>query len=1034
MSVSEWAPGSPLAPDLEGLSLAASRRIYAFGDFELDEALSELRRDGAPVELQPKPLALLFYLVRNRDRVVSKREVLDEVWADVIVSETALTSALRDVRRALGDSGSGGRLVQTLRGHGYRFTPPVAERMAGAAAAPLAGGERPVFIGRDDLLRELDAALDDARRGQGRIALLRGEPGIGKTCSAERFADMSRASGATVAQGWCYEGEGAPPFWPWRHALRALLEERGVERTAAQLGPRARDLAQIVPELRCEGSEPLTAPDPEPEEARFRLFESIGMFLTWAALDQPVVVVLDDLHHADASSLRLLGFLAHEIAQSRVLILGTYRDVQAHSHLAETVAELARHSLCRRLSLAGLGAQEIRQLVPALTGREAAPELVDLLVEKTDGNPFFIKEIVQLLPADNDADLQAPLEIPPGVREVIRGRLQGLSPTCNQALATASVIGLEFDPETLARVTGLGPGQLERELASARAAGIVSETAEGSYRFSHPLVQETVYAEQSPARRIHLHRSVGEALERAEGADPHAEPGELARHFGLGAQGGAASKAIDYAVRAGDRAMSLLACEDAEAHYARALELKAMADARERADLLLALGEARSGAGHRTDAKEAFLEAAGIARELDDGERLARAAYGFAGRIGLEASEIELIEEALAALEPGDTPLRVRLLVLLAGHLFPLGRRDRADELHAEALERAGRIGDPALRAAALDIHNFLQWGRAGPDELHVSASECLALAEEAGDQKTAAQAQLYRLRTHLQRGDLRSADAEFVALEQRVAEQRVRALEHQLPGYAAMKALLRGDFEGGEALTIEAWNVARRNERAWGMDVVFGLRLGLVRREQGRLSEILDQVRDLVERNPLPRIRCASAYVLAETGNVSGARAELDSLIAGLPSLVDEVDWVVSAALLAEASHKLDDAAAAGALYALLLPLAPWNVILGDGQAYVGSASYYLGLLAHTMGRWEDAARHFSEAIEMHEKMGALPWQAHARYAYANMLASRGRPDDGAQARELLDDAIAGASKLGMSVLSSRAADLRSQLETAGD
>ena len=291
------------------------KRVFVFGDFELDESQCELRRGGAAIDLQPKPLHLLGYLLAHRDRVIGKDELLERVWPSVVVSETALSSALRDLRRALGDSASKPRWVVTLRGRGYRFIGPALEQRSASPTVDLDGASGPL-IGRDALLARFERALAEAVAGRGRIVLLAGEPGIGKTFAAQHFAAVARRRGARVVMAWCPEGEGVPPYWPWVQVVRALMADcdgNGARPDTSALA----EIANIVPELRERW--PSSSHLDRPDDVRFRLFDAMCRFLKTEAGNVALVLVVDDLHCADPSSLRFLEFLAREIAPSRLL-------------------------------------------------------------------------------------------------------------------------------------------------------------------------------------------------------------------------------------------------------------------------------------------------------------------------------------------------------------------------------------------------------------------------------------------------------------------------------------------------------------------------------------------------------------------------------------------------------------------------------------------------------------------------------------------------------------------------------------------
>ncbi len=319
--------------------------VFVFEDFEADEGLRELRREGRPVDLHPTPLRLLLYLLRNRDRVIPKDELLDRVWFDAAVSEGVLSTAIKEIRSALGDDGSQQRVIQTLRGKGYRLVAPVEERPAAPARGHAGRGGVPDFVGRGPVLDRLDAALEDALAGRGRIVLLAGEAGIGKTRTAEEFAAAASSRGVPVHAAWCREEKGAPPYWPWVQILRGLVDGQDAGALRSELGAGAARIAQIVPEIRERLPDlPEVPAEADPEEARFLLFDAVAGFLTRASAHQARILVVDDLHWAGASSLQLLEFLAHEIGAARILLLGTYRDIEVdRDHpLAGRLAELAR--------------------------------------------------------------------------------------------------------------------------------------------------------------------------------------------------------------------------------------------------------------------------------------------------------------------------------------------------------------------------------------------------------------------------------------------------------------------------------------------------------------------------------------------------------------------------------------------------------------------------------------------------------------------------------------------------------------------
>ncbi|MBW2386467.1 MAG: protein kinase, partial [Deltaproteobacteria bacterium] len=374
-----------------------------------------------------------------------------------------------------------------------------------------------VFVGREEQLATLHRGLEDALSGKGSVLLLVGEPGIGKTRTSEELTTYARMRGAQVLWGRCYEGEGAPSYWPWLQIVRAFVVERDPNELMSFMGPGAADIAEVVSEVRELLPGLPVPPALEPKQARFRLFDSITTFLRNASSGQPLVLVLDDLHWADKPSLLLLEFLARGLAASRILVLGTYRDVEiSRQHpLEQTLAELARTRAAERVLLRGLTDDDVARFVELTSGRTPPAALVEAVYRETEGNPFFVHEVVRLLQSDgrlDDPDSVASwsVEIPQGVRQVIGRRLDALSAECNRVLTIGSAIGRDFEVRVLGRVADLEEDQVLELLEQAEDARVITEVAEapGCYRFSHALVRETLYEEIRTTRRLRLHRRI----------------------------------------------------------------------------------------------------------------------------------------------------------------------------------------------------------------------------------------------------------------------------------------------------------------------------------------------------------------------------------------------------------------------------------------------------------------------------------------------------------------------------------------------
>ena len=480
---------------------------------------------------------------------------------------------------------------------GLDWTPPPQEPgpppggtggSAGEAGSMLAASvtQRPAaaadeLVGRDDQLAALEGVLAGARDGRGRVVLVAGEPGIGKTRLAEEAARRAAAAGIQVAWGRCHEGDGPPALWPWAHVVRQLTAELAPGQLAAMLGPSAAWFGPLMPEL--AGPAWPTGPPPLADlgAARFQLNQAVAGLLRRLADTRPLLVVLDDLHWADAPSLSLLAFLAADLKDASLVVLGTYRDVEVvpGRPLADTLGALAREPVVERISLGGLDRAGVARLVGRTIGGRPAEPLVQAVADRCGGNPFFITELLRLLQSERrlaapDAAVAARREVPVGVRDVLRARLARLPAQTATLLMVAAVAGRGFDLDLIEAVTGLDDEPALDAAEAAVLAGLVLEDdrAAGRYRFAHALVRETIYEDISRARRARLHARVADALVATRSAEP--EPAaEMAYHCWQAAPVIGAARALPHLLRAGEQAVAQLAYEAADEQFKRALEL-----------------------------------------------------------------------------------------------------------------------------------------------------------------------------------------------------------------------------------------------------------------------------------------------------------------------------------------------------------------------------------------------------------------------------------------------------------------------------
>ncbi len=632
--------------DVEGFRSAARRARELRTDSDAHErALALYSGDLLPLDRYETwasaPREDLHELYRGLAIAVARLYEMRGAWAAAIdaLSRVCGDAADEEVQRALmrahalaGDSEAAGRVFERTRAALSRDLGVEPEAETEVLRAQIAsGGLRPnaraphvgeePLVGREPEMARLVGALDDAARGRGGLALIGGEPGIGKTRLAEELVAHAHLRGARVLWGRCDQSDTVPAYWQWIQALRGFGAERASD------GDRDSEFSRMIA---AEG-EHGTLTDPRPEKGRFRLFDTLTTFLRRAARERPILLVLDDLHEADVTSLQLLRHVAREAGEMPSLLVGTYRDVEltpAHP-LTAMMGELVREHLKARIALSGLSAEQVGRFVHATAGVTPAAAAVEVLHRETEGNPFFVKQCALML--DDEAARRTlrsgQLSVPPNVRDAIVRRLATLSVECREALEVAAVAGHVFDVALLRGSTPLPAARLLDVLHEATSARIVhgDDTSRESYSFWHGLIRHTLYDGMSAARRTSLHRRIAESLESRAGADQRVA--ELAHHCFEAALGdGDAEKAIGYTLKAGEEALAVYAWDQALRHWEMARRLleqngsgkEALADILERLPVLI------SNVGEDFQTGIDYLERAiGLREQLGHAERAA---------------------------------------------------------------------------------------------------------------------------------------------------------------------------------------------------------------------------------------------------------------------------------------------------------------------------------------------------------------------------------------------------------------------------
>lgn len=1015
--------------------------IYRFADCELDDGRYELRRRDEVVELPPKALRLLLHLLRHRDRVVTREELLSELWGGIVVSDSALSTTIKKVRRAVGDGGARQQVIATRRGVGLRVVAPVevvdarpdppepapsSPREGASAAAPRS--EEP-FVGRVEVRARLEQLVREARAGRGRLALVEGEAGIGKSALVEETTRHARAEGLDVLRSCCWDGEGDPPLWLWSQTIGRIVEGLHDDELETVLGPAAPRIALLVPSLRLRLPE-LPPPDgrggADTEVSRVELFDAIASVLAGTARARgALVLLLEDVHWARPASLQMLRYLAAQIGSHPLLVLATRRPpgTTVDPPSGDALAGLMASRATEWIQLEGLERKDLAELVGSWVGAPPGEAAVGALEAGTRGNPLLAREVVRALRAAGaDLDEALPtafasgglLAAAPALRRILAHRIGQLSASARSLLETASVVGVEFELGLLCRATALPAREVLQALDEASEAHVVepADPAGQSFRFVHALFREGVLECLGVTRRTDLHRCVGEALEAAHAGDRDAVLEALAHHFGRAAPVLDDLRAFEWACRAGDRAAAVMAHEDAVRWFEnarRALDLRPEPDPGRRAAILIRLASALLSTGESQRARSSFREAAAAARSSGNAPLFAMAAYGFAGiQLGTPNPEATaLLEEAIAALGPADSPVRVwGMTALLVQRASEGGSDASLREQAAANVAMAERLGSASTRVTARAAEAVVE--RNLPDDDLAARCrrirEASEIAREAGDPWLRMMAGVQELSASLEAGRLLEAEQLLAGLGEG-GPTRSSHWRWVVPGFLAMRAVTRGRWD--EALSL-AERAFARTENEIDDDVALGVVRAEVDRECARLEGTVSRASDLVDGFRWnPYLRAALARALLDSGRRAEAQSAVDALaLGGFAPLVGSDSWRAALWLLVGVCARLGDDARLEVLREHLLPLRSRCAVVRNLALCLGSVSHALGVAAGALGRPDEACELFEEAAGLGIEVDAPVWTVRARVAQSCVLTRRDARGDGARAEALLREA----------------------------
>ena len=893
-------------------------------------------------------------------------------------------------------------------------------------------------------MAELTAALEDALAGHGRLVMLAGEPGIGKTRIAQELAAVAEQRGANVLWGRCYEGEGAPPYWPWVQSMRSYVQLKDAGQLAAELGPCAAHIAEVVPEIRSKLPDLETPTVVEPDQARFRLFDSVTSFLRNASRTQSLMLVLDDLHWADRSSLLLLEFIAGDLDKSSTLLIGTYRDMEvSRQHpLSQTLGSLVRERRFQRLQLAGLNREEVARFVEVTSGGSPLPGFVEAVHARTEGNPLFVGEVVRQLEGEVFNDPTAwSARIPAGIRDVIGKRLDRLSEYCNQTLTTASVIGREFTLQQLHRLLGdpsagsalrLSEDRLLDVVEEASAARVIEELPQsvGHYQFTHALIQETLAGELSATRRVRLHARIAEALEALYSHDAEDHAAELAHHFVEAEPVLGPEKLVRYSLLAGERALASYAYEDALTHFERGLVARDItlsgteaASDEEAAALLFGMGRTLATFERRLEAFatlrcafDYYAEAGNIAKVVSVAEF----------PISLPADRIpgvaQLIARALT-LVPADSHEAGRLLSRYGGILGAAeGDYEGAQQALGRAIAIARRERDVVLEVrtltyAAAVSGRHLRWQDSVDNGLR-------AIELATGDENPYSEvvSRYWTAQGLLYMGDLNAARHHVLVLRD-LAERRSTPRQLAIDNFTAIMSLacLEGDWNVGREYADRALDLSPLPPRLLLPQVLLEHETGNTAEGQVYLERLLEAMRRAGP-NQLQASSRASIGITA-VARITGVPDRLEIAEAAAESVTPQIAMYAKAGLALLAVQK-GDQPAAEEQYAYFLGLR------GTMIATVISVDRILSLLSQTMGDLDQATAHFEDALEF-SSSGCRPELAWTCCDYADTLLQKGGTGEHARAMSLLEKSLSVAGELGMGPLMERVVSLQEKADS---
>lgn len=884
---------------------------------------------------------------------------------------------------------------------GTNLVPLPAAVTTGLSAAPH-------FVGRETELSSLDRAWKAASNGERTAALISGEPGVGKTTLLSTFAAAAHGDGGVVLHGRADDDLGVP-YLAWRGVLEHLVEHVPQDLLDAHVEVHGGGLARVAANLRRRVPDAPIQTERDAEVERLLLFQSVTALLASVSAHSPVLILLEDLHWADAPTLSLLKHVVSESAGARIMVLLTFRDTEVdRDHpLLEVLSVIHRHAAATRIPLGGLDDLGVVQLMEALAGHaldERGVGFAHAVRTETDGNPYFVSEIIRDLTESGQlvrsadgrwraADRIEDVRVPLSVREVVGQRIARLGRQARDVLDAASIVGRDFDIDLIAGVTGASVDEVLDALDLAVGAHLVeASTVPDRFTFTHALVQHVLADGLGPARSRQLHRRVAAELEVAGAGAAGQHATTIAHHWLAATVPVDPAKAIHYARLAGDEAVASLAPDEAVRWYRSALDLLDPAvQSPERCSLLVALGTAQRQMGDPAH-RETLLRAGEEAVAIGDAESLVAALVAntrwFAPVGAIDEERVAQLRRAIVVLGDEDSAAKAQILAELALELHFAAPMEERLRLGEEAVEVARRVGEPrALLFALIGAYYSLNH----PSTLRLRGGwldEAWEIVDDLDDPMLRYLTASRRLLWGLEAVDRDVFDEAYAVMEEE-AERLTQPLvtwEFEFRGVVA--AMLDGDIALADARAARALELGIEMDQPDAF-ARFGSQWVQVRLSVGDFAEIVPAVEKAYSEQPRLRAYAAvAAWAYAQVGRIDDARRTLEQW--GPDYELDwDGSWSVGESFFAQALCDVGDREGAAVMAERLAPYG--ESIATTGLAFFGIVAHHLGCLTRVMGDHDAADRHFDQAVEIARRMRAPYLLAEGLVEWARLDVERG-------------------------------------------